>query len=484
MTIKDLKPKEIWQFFYELTRIPRPSKKEEKVIAYLMQFAKERSLQSKQDEAGNVLITKQATPGYENLPTVVLQGHIDMVCEKNNDVVHDFDTDPIETWVDGDWLKARGTTLGADNGIGVAAALALLDSKTLEHGKIECLFTVDEETGLTGAYALKPGFLTGNILLNLDTEEEGEIYIGCAGGKNTVATFEYTPQTPPADYYWFRFSVTGLLGGHSGSEIHLGRGNANKIAARYLRALSLQAPLSIASFDGGNLHNAIPREATVVAGVPSGQKELCSSVLNILAAEIGLELQKPDPDAKLKVETAEAPKTVIDSATAQALVTALIACPHGVLGRSHYIEGLVETSTNLASVKMREGNTIEVVTSQRSSVESQKNFLADVVNSVFTLAGAIVCHGDGYPGWKPNPDSPVLKVAERVYQRMFGKMPEVKAIHAGLECGLFSEKYPTMDMISFGPTMCDVHSPDEKIFIPSVEKWWKYMLELLKNLPK
>jgi dipeptidase D len=483
MTIKDLKPGGIWNYFYEITQIPRPSKKEEKVIAYLLDFAKKHNLEAKKDDAGNVLITKPATKGKENLPVVILQGHVDMVCEKNSGTKHDFDKDPIETYVDGDWLKAKGTTLGADNGIGVAAALTILASDSIEHGKLECLFTVDEETGLTGAYALGKDFLKGDILINLDTEEEGEIYIGCAGGKTTTVTFDYKKEDVPANYFWFKVQVSGLNGGHSGSEVHKGLGNANKILNRYLWALSRKFGLALAEIDGGNLHNAIAREAYAVAGVPYTKKEDVIVELNLLAPDIEAELKAVDPNLKMTVVSADTPSFVIDKDTTDNMLNGIYACPHGVLAMSHEIEGLVETSTNLASVKMKDGNKIVITTSQRSSVNSLKNDAGNIVNAVFTLAKAKVEHSAGYPGWRPNPDSEILAVAKESYKKLFGKDAEIMAIHAGLECGLFLEKYPHLDMVSCGPTIRNAHSPEEQVEISSVGKWWDLLLDILRNIP-
>lgn len=484
MTIKDLKPELVWGYFYELTQIPRPSKKEEKVVAYLMDFAKKHNLEAKKDDVGNVVIIKPATSGMEDRPTVILQGHVDMVCEKNAGTEHDFDKDPIETYVDGDWLKAKGTTLGADNGMGVAAALAVLASDNIVHPKLECLFTVDEETGLTGAFALGKDFLSGDILINLDTEEEGEIYIGCAGGKTSTAKFTYTPTEVPNGYFWFKVEVNGLNGGHSGSDIDKGLGNANKILNRFLWDLNKNGELALAEFNGGNLHNAIAREAWAIAGVPVAEKESIAVKLNILAADVESELKRVDAGVKLKVQSFDTPKVIVDKNTTFKLLNALYACPHGVLGMSHEIEGLVETSMNLASVKMKEENTILITISTRSSTESLKNDAASMFKAVFDLAGAEVKFADGYPGWTPNQDSKILKVARDSYMRLFGKDPEVKAIHAGLECGLFLEKYPHLDMISCGPTIREAHSPAEKMEIPSVAKWWDYLLDILKSIPK
>lgn len=483
MTIKDLKPTSVWGYFHEVTQIPRPSKKEEKIIAYLLDFAKKHKLEAKKDDAGNILIKKPATKGKENLPTVILQSHVDMVCEKNQGTVHDFENDPIETYVDGEWLKAKGTTLGADNGMGVAAQLAILASSDIEHGALECLFTTDEETGLTGAHALAKDLLTGSILINLDTEEEGELYIGCAGGKGSTATFTYTSEAVPANYYWFKVEVKGLNGGHSGSEIDKGLGNANKILNRYLWALDRKFGIALAEISGGNLHNAIAREASAVVGIASSLKEQAIVELNHFIPQIENELKKVDPNVTITIESTDAPKTIIDKQTSSNLINAIYACPHGVLAMSQDIEGLVETSTNLASIKMKDGNKIVIGTSQRSSTESLKEDAANRINAVFTLAGAEVVHSAGYPGWKPNPDSNILQVTKASYEKLYKKTPEIKAIHAGLECGLFLEKYPHLDMVSCGPTITDAHSPAEQIHIPSVEKWWVLLLDVLNNIP-
>lgn len=483
MKITDLKPEIVWKFFHQVTQVPRPSKKEGKIIQYLESFAKEYKIAIKKDKAGNILMSKPATPGKENLPVVILQSHMDMVCEKNNGTAHDFDNDPIETIVDGDWLRANGTTLGADNGIGVAAELALLASDDIEHGPIECLFTVDEETGLTGAKALEKGFLSGDILLNLDSEDEGEIFMGCAGGKDTQAIFRYEPVKADENRQYFTINVKGLNGGHSGGEIHKGLGNANKLLVRYLYLLNEKADFTLCSIDGGNLRNAIAREAHAVIGLHPGDKEMARILLNHFTADVENELKHVDPKVQIIMESAECPATCLSHAEMLKLIYSLHACPHGVIGMSHDIEGLVETSTNLASVKMKEGNQIVVGTSQRSSIESYKIMIANQVASVFKLAGATVTHGDGYPGWAPNPNSEILKVAQESYKQLFNKEAKIMAIHAGLECGLFLEKYPNLDMISFGPTLRDVHSPNERIQIDTVGLWWAHLLELLKSIP-
>ena len=483
MDKKDLKPASVFHYFEEICQVPRPSKREEKIIAYLKAFGEKHGLETKTDEAGNVLIKKPATPGRENLKTVILQSHIDMVCEKNSDVEHDFLTDPIETVIDGEWLKAKGTTLGADNGIGVATELAILASDDIEHGPLECLFTVDEETGLTGAFALKEGFMSGDILINLDSEDEGELFIGCAGGANTTAEFAYQPVPAPQDYFYFSVAVKGLTGGHSGDDINKGRANANKLLVRFLTQLAAKYPMYLCEIDGGNLHNAIPREARALCAVPMKDKESVRVDLNIYTAEIENEFAVTEPNLKTELSSEAPCKEAIDMVTAGRLLKAVYAVHNGVYAMSQDIPGLVETSTNLASVKMKPGNIIRIETSQRSSTESSKQDIATMVRTVFEMAGANVSFGDGYPGWKPNPHSEILEVAAASYKRLFGVDAQIKAIHAGLECGLFLDKYPSLDMISFGPTLQGVHSPDERMLIPTVQKFWDHLLDILKHIP-
>lgn len=488
MNINDLNPEIVWKFFHQVTQVPRPSKKEGKMIQYLESFAKEYKIAIKKDVAGNILMSKPATPGKENLPVVVLQSHMDMVCEKNNGTVHDFDNDPIETIINGDWLHANGTTLGADNGIGVAAELAILASDDIEHGPIECLFTVDEETGLTGAKALEKWFMTGEILLNLDSEDEGEIFMGCAGGKDSQAVFHCEQRATNHNMQYFTINIKGLNGGHSGGEIHKGLGNANKILVRFLYLLNDETDFSLCSIEGGNLRNAIAREAHAVIGLYPEDKEKVRILLNNYAADVENELKHVDPAVQIIMESTDRPEFCLSNFDMEKVIWGLHACPHGVIGMSHDIEGLVETSTNLASVKMKyiaeqQKFTITIGTSQRSSIESYKIMIANQVASVFKQAGAIVTHGDGYPGWAPNPDSNILKVAQESYKRLFNKEAKIMAIHAGLECGLFLEKYPNLDMISFGPTLRDVHSPNERIEIKTVGLWWAHLLELLKSIP-
>ena len=483
MELSELKPESVFYYFSEICKVPRPSKKEEKIISYLENFAAEQKLEIKKDEVGNILIKKPATPGKENLKTVVLQSHVDMVCEKNNDVEHDFLTDPIETIIDGEWLKAKGTTLGADNGIGVATELAILAANDIEHGPIECLFTIDEETGLTGAFALKEGFMNGDILLNLDSEDEGELFIGCAGGIDSVGEFHYREVPVPTGYFFFRVDVKGLKGGHSGGDIHLGRGNANKILNRFLSQTAKKYDMYICEVNGGNLRNAIPREAYAICAVPHDAKEPVRVDLNIFIADIENEFAVSEPDLKLTLQSETPRKMAIDQDTSSRLLKTLYAVPHGVYAMSQDIPGLVETSTNLASIKMIDSKKIKIETSQRSSILSARNDMANTVRAAFELGGARVSFGEGYPGWKPNPHSEILEIAVASYKRLFGVDAKVKAIHAGLECGLFLDKYPGLDMISFGPTLTGVHSPDERMHIPSVEKFWNHLLDVLANVP-
>ena len=483
MYIVDLKPTGIWKYFDEITKIPRPSKKEEKIISYLIKFGQSLGLDTKKDEAGNVLITKPATQGKESVATIVLQSHVDMVAEKNAGVQHDFEKDPIQTVIDGDWVKAQGTTLGADNGIGVAAQLAILASNDIEHGKIECLFTVDEETGLSGATALREDFFTGKILLNLDSEDEGEIFIGCAGGGDTIATFEYTTEAVSDTYFFFRIDVSSLKGGHSGTDIHWGRANANKLLTRFLWESAKKYDLRLSTIQGGNLRNAIPREASCIAAVPFEDKERVRVDFNLFLQEIEEQYNEIEPLLQVELSSEDRQAHFIDRKTTKQLVNALYACPHGVITMSQDIPGLVETSTNLANVKMTSENLITVGTSQRSAKESEKKDIMQLVESIFTLAGAAnITHGDGYPGWTPNPETEILRLAKNSYKNRFGTEPKITAIHAGLECGLFLKKYPDLEMISFGPTLRDVHSPDEKLNIPSVQKFWDFLVDILKNI--
>ena len=478
MEIKNLAPELVWNIFDQITKVPRPSKKEEKIRQWLVDFAKQHNIEYHLDATGNILMRKPATPGYEDHQTIVMQGHIDMVCEKNSNVDHDFENDPIETIIDGDWVKANGTTLGADNGVGVALSLACLIDDSFQHGPLEALFTYDEETGMTGANAIEEGFMTGKVLINLDSETEGQIFIGCAGGMDTVGLFHYTPAPAPKDLYYAKVKVSGLLGGHSGGDIHLQHANANKVLARFL---TTQPDAVLAAIHGGNLRNAIAREAEAVIGIPYSSKDNVVAELNQFAAIIEGEVGDIEKGMKLTIETVDTPETVIEKEVADRLIKALIVCPHGVQGMSRSMPGLVETSTNMASVKMIEPGVIKVETSQRSSVESEKRAIAQAVATTFSLAGAEVKQGSGYPGWKPNTNSPIMKVCADTYRDLYGKEPEIMAIHAGLETGLFLTKYPYLDMVSIGPTMEGVHSPDERLYIPSVGTFYAYLKEVLSR---
>ncbi len=481
--ITDLSPSVVWSFFYEICQIPRPSKKEKLILDYLQSFGRKYNLDTIQDKTGNLVIKKKASAGFENLIPVVLQSHVDMVCEKNSHIVHNFDKDPIKPYIDGDWVKAKGTTLGADNGIGMAYQLALLASEDVKHGPIECLFTVDEETGLTGAFGLESGFLEGKILINLDSEDDGVVFIGCAGGIDTVGQFKAEYDDTPNTVFAFKIWVGGLKGGHSGDDIHKGLGNANKIVTRFLWDITRKIDYKLSGIEGGNLRNAIAREAWAVGVVPFDKKEEVRVLFNIFSAEVEEELRNTEPNLSLKMESVEIPDKVLNENIQNRLLNTLYAMPHGVLAMSMEIPGLVETSTNLASVKIIDGK-IFVTTSQRSSVESSKVSAANMVESVLLLGGANVTHSDGYPGWNPNTNSMILDIAVKNYEIRFGTKPEVKAIHAGLECGLFLKKYPNLDMISIGPSIKGAHSPDERVCIKSVLKYWLHLLDLLESIPK
>ncbi len=480
--ISTLEPRIVWEQFDAITKVPRPSKKEEKIIAWLIEFAKQHNLEYKRDKIGNVVIKASATPGFEERPTVILQSHVDMVCEKNSDVEFNFERDAIRTRIVDGWVKADGTTLGADCGIGMAAALAVLIDPAVEHGAIEALFTVDEETGLTGAFELEDGMLKGKHLVNLDSEDEGELFIGCAGGIDTVASFYFQSVDSPSSYTFFRVDVSDLLGGHSGDDINKGRANSNIIVARILLEGMSSFDLRLCYFDGGNLRNAIPREAYAIFGVPKNLRDQFIARYELLSSDLYAEFRLREPNFKLSLNEMPHIDNMIDMNCQTSLINALVGLPNGVLAYSAAVEGLVETSTNLASVKFVGKDKIVVTTSQRSSVESAKTYAMQMVESVFTLAGADVTHSDGYPGWAPNPDSELLKLTVESYRSLFGVEPLVKAIHAGLECGLFLEKYPELDMISFGPTLRGVHSPDERLEIATVDKFWRLLCDTLKRI--
>jgi len=482
--ITKLTPVEVWENFYQLTRIPRPSYHEEEIRAFIADFGKKLGLETMQDEAGNVIIRKPATAGMEKSKGVILQGHLDMVPQKNSDNKHDFTKDPIETVIDGDWVRANGTTLGSDNGIGVAAAMAVLASKTLVHGPIEALFTATEETGMDGANGIKPGILNGDILLNMDSEDEGELYVGCAGGEDASIQFKYKESTVPLESLAFTLNVTGLKGGHSGLDIPLGRGNANKIFFRLLKETHKTCGVRLASINGGNLRNAIPREAFGVITVPYENADKLVGQIAGLTTIIKRELANTEPTLKIELAKTKMPATVIDAQTQINLTHAIVACPNGVIRMSDTMPGLVETSTNLAIVNSDNATkTIDISCLMRSSVDTARAELGSRMDSVFTLAGAEVTLKGGYPGWKPNMNSPILKTMQQVYESKFGRIPEIKAIHAGLECGILGGTYPSWDMISFGPTIRFPHSPDEKVNIESVHKFWDFLVETLKNIP-
>ncbi len=472
----------IWKHFDNICKVPRPSGKEEKIIEFLISFAKEHKLTYSLDDIGNLLIKKPASNGKENVPTVILQSHVDMVCEKNLDIKHNFDSDPILPIVDGNWIKAGGTTLGADDGIGVASQMAVLEASDLEHGPLECLFTIDEESGMTGAKGLNEGFLEGKILLNLDSEDEGELYIGCAGGLDTIATFQYLMEKAPETSIAFKIYVEGLKGGHSGDEINKGIGNSIKILNRYLDSANRKFQLKLHNFNGGNLRNAIPRESQAIFVIDRKYEDSLIQFTNQYSKTVTDELSVKDPNFNLRIERTTLPEFVLQKETQLKLIASIYACPHGAFAMSSEIPGLVETSTNLASLKFISANQIEVVTSQRSSRESSKEDIAQMVASVFILAGAKVEHSGGYPGWAPNNNSEILRITSAAYKDLFQVEPEVKAIHAGLECGLFLEKYPDWDMISIGPTIRGAHSPDEKLDIESTYKFWELLVKVLERI--
>ncbi len=477
----ELKPARIFECFAEVNKVPRPSKKEEKMIDFLLEYGKSLGLETLRDECGNVIIRKPATPGMEQKPTVILQSHMDMVCEPS-DGSFDFENRPIETLIEGEWMKANGTTLGADDGIGIAMEMALLSANDVEHGPIECVFTRDEETGLTGAFEMKPGFMSGKYLINLDSEDEGQIFVSCAGGCRTQAVFDYQPVAAPAGAFFCQLGISGLTGGHSGDDIDKKRANANKLLMRFLYQTMKRTALCIADIQAGGLHNAIPREAMAIIAVPHDYKHQLVADWNVFQSEVEQEYEATEPNAKFSMESAEPKAEVMDDDTMKRLVRACQAVCNGVFAMCQSIE-LVETSSNLASIRLdAENHTVTLNSSQRSSLLSARHNMANSIEACFELAGARVDVGEGYPGWAMNPNSQLLKVAVEQYKLLFGKEPIVRGIHAGLECGLFSEKYPGLDMVSFGPTLRGVHSPDEKLLIPTVQMVWDHLLAILKNI--
>lgn len=480
--ISKLSPAEVWKNFDMICSYPHPSKHEEKIVKAVMDFAKDHNLECFQDEIGNVIIRKPATPGMENRQGVILQAHLDMVPQKNNDTRHDFEKDPIQPWIDGDWVRAKGTTLGADNGMGVAAALAVLASKDLVHGPIEALLTIDEETGMTGAFGLKAGILKGEILLNLDSETEGELYVGCAGGIDASAKFTFQPEEACSKMESFNLKVSGLKGGHSGMDIILGRGNANKIIFRCMKGLSEKFGMRLSSIEGGNMRNAIPREADAKILLPKDHVEAAKEYLTEYYHTIKSESALVEPDFMMCLEPVSPLREMMDLPTQTNLINTIYGCPNGVFRMSDSMPGLVETSSNMAIVKS-EKNTVSIHFLLRSSVDSAKMDLAEMLRSIMQLAGAEIEFSGAYPGWRPNMDSSILKLMRETYKRLYGKDPAVMAIHAGLECGLLGGVYPHWDMVSFGPTIQHPHSPDEKVNIKSVELFWNFLTETLKHIP-
>ena len=479
--IKDLDPKKLWGFFYDLTQIPRPSGKEEAVIQYIIDFATGENLDVLKDNTGNVVVKKEAAPGCESKPIVVMQSHVDMVPQKNSDKEHDFEKDPIEALIDGDWVKANGTTLGADNGIGVAAMLALLDSDNIAHGTVECLFTIDEETGMTGAFGLNENVLSGNMLLNLDTERDKEIIIGCAGGENLSAYFSYTEEDISKDGLPYMVAVKGLKGGHSGIDIHLGRGNAIKILVRFLAQSAQKFGIRVASINGGNMRNAIPREASAEVIIPAKIDKAFHAYVKEYEKLILTETSLTEPDFKFDIYPANLPCKVLPVDKQNNILSIIQGLPNGVINMEKSFSDVVETSTNLSVVETGLGK-ISVHCLLRSSIDSVRDHLANRMQSLLALAGANVERDGAYPGWKPIPDSNILKHVVSVYEKMNGAKPEVIIVHAGLECGIIGSKYPNMEMVSFGPTINHPHSPDEKVNIPSVKKFWEYLVEVLETI--
>ena len=478
---KLLQPSIVFDCFAEVNKVPRPSKREEKMIAFLKEFGESLGLPTKVDETGNVCISKPATLGNENRKTVILQSHMDMVCEKNKDVYFDFDNDAIETYIDGEWMRAKGTTLGADDGIGVAMQMAILKSNDIEHGPIQCVFTRDEETGLTGAIGMKSGFMDGDYLINLDSEDEGQIYVSCAGGVRTTATYPFPTEAAPANYATFRINVKGLSGGHSGDDINKKRGNANKILVRFLVNEMENLGLRLVDIQSGGLHNAIPREGHAVCMVANDKVGELKAHLEAFSKDVAEEFAVTEKSISITLEEVEAATKVMEAEAMRKMLLSLHAVHNGIFAMSQDIDWLVETSSNLASIHS-EGDHVTVTTSQRSSVASACLNVASVVRAAFELGGAKTVTNEGYPGWKLNPNSEIVKIAKESYEHLFGKEPKILAIHAGLECGLFSEKYPKLDMVSFGPTLRGVHSPDERLLIPTVQMVWDHLLDILKRV--
>lgn len=480
--IRNLEPKQLWNYFHELTQIPRPSKKEQKIIEHMKEFGKKLNLETIVDSVGNVIIRKPATKGMENRKGIIFQTHLDMVPQKNSDKKHDFEKDPIETVIDGEWVRANGTTLGSDNGIGVAATMAVLASKDIAHGPIEALFTIDEETGMTGVFGLKKGLLHGDILMNLDSEDEGELYVGCAGGIDVSVKKDYAEEKSPKGMIAYKILAKGLKGGHSGVDIAMGRANSNKIMFRFLMQAESDFGIRLAEAAGGDLRNAIPRESYSILLVPEIKKDEFEKFVKDYDKMYKTEFSETEPTLSFTCEKASVPEKVMNQGDQYRIIRAIFVCPNGVVRMSQAMKGLVETSNNLAIVNCKEGK-FEAHNLCRSSVDSAKEATAWKIAAAFQLINADVKLQGGYPGWKPNMKSPILKTMGEVYKEMFGKVPEIKAIHAGLECGLIGGVYPNLDMISFGPTIRFPHSPDEKVNIASVGKFWNFLVGTLKHIP-
>lgn len=479
-----LKPACVFEQFATINAIPRPSKREEKMIEFLKNWGESHNLETVVDATGNVLIRKPATEGMENRKTIILQSHMDMVCDKLVDIEFDFDNDPIKTYIDGEWLTAEGTTLGADDGIGVAIQLAILDSTDIKHGPIECVFTRDEETGLTGALGMEAGFMNGDMLINLDSEDEGQIFVSCAGGRTTTAKFNFEKTDAPSDYFFIRGSIKGLVGGHSGDDIEKKRANAIKILGRFLYKEMQKTDLKLARFNSGKMHNAIPRDGEFVIAVPNKDKETIRVDWNIFTSEVEDEFHVTDTKMEFNMGSADAESVVPDD-IAKNFIRAIQAVDNGIYAmcQDEALACMVETSSNIASI-ITDDNSIKIVASQRSNVMSNLDNMCNTVRACFELAGAEVSHSDGYPAWKMRSNSELTKLVADSYEKLFGKKPIVKGIHAGLECGLFSERYPNLDMVSFGPTLRFVHTPEERLLIPTVQMVWDHLLDVLENVPQ
>ena len=482
MSIRNLEPKGLWKNFHSLTQIPRPSKKEEKVVAFVKEFGENLGLETIVDKVGNVIIRKPATPGYEDRMGVILQAHLDMVPQKNSDKIHDFEKDPIETYIENGWVKANGTTLGADNGVGAAAAMAVLEATDLVHGPIEALFTIDEETGMTGANALETGVLKGDILINTDSETEGELYVGCAGGIDTCGYFTPKFEEVPAGSKAFQLVVKGLKGGHSGMDIILGRANANKVMNELLAYATEKLDARVADIQGGSLRNAIPRESFVTVTVLEDKAEELAAFVSQFETMKKEQFAAVEPEMSITIAPAEMPAQVMDKATIANIIEAVAKYPNGVIAMSKDFEGTVETSSNLAIVKLIDGK-VMTASLQRSLVDASKDVVAAEMRELLEKCGAVAESTGSYPGWKPNINSPILHTMKKVYEEKYGKTPKIMVIHAGLECGILGSKYPNWDMISFGPTLVFPHSPDEAIKIDTVPLFWEFMTETLKNVP-